>query len=533
MNGHDDLSDPGSENSTPAEPKGIRWWPVVVILCLAVAAEVWVWRTNELNHQQRNLYTALVGIVALALFLTWVLFFSRLPRRVRFGLEGGLAVLLLGGLALFRIRGVTGDLLPVFEWRWHFSPRAALVETARPLEQLPPEPMAFVASTNDYPQFLGPHRNATVDGPTLARDWKAQPPRLLWRHAVGPGWSGFAVASGYAITQEQQGENEAVTCYSLLPGKVVWSHADPVHFESRLAGEGPRATPTIISNRVYAVGATGILNCLDLTTGRLIWSKDLVLDNHTRVVQWGMSGSPLILGDLVIVSPGGSNGRSVVAYRKDDGAFLWGGGDWETGYSSPLATSLCGVPQVLIFNAGGVVAHASETGKVLWLHPWPGEHPHVAMPVVLPADRVLVSSGYGTGSEVLQIHTNQNGKFAVSSVWRSRRLKAKFTNLVYFKGHIYGLDDGILACLNAETGEQKWKEGRYGHGQVILDQDLLLVMSENGELVLIEPVPEEPRERSRFPVLSGKTWNPPALAGPYLLVRNDKEAACYEMPVLK
>jgi outer membrane protein assembly factor BamB len=256
-----------------------------------------------------------------------------------------------------------------------------------------------------------------------------------------------------------------------------------------------------------------------------------VQDNQSHVPDWGMSCSPLVTGGLVIVSAGGKKDRSLVAYRAETGEFVWGGGTHGAGYSSPLATTLAGVGQILIFNSGGVLAHDATDGKVLWKYPWPGGHPHVSTPIVLPEDRVLVSSGYGVGSELLKIAKDSAGQLSATRLWKSNRLKAKFANLVHHDGYIYGLDDGIMVCLDAATAEQKWKEGRYGHGQEILAGDLLLVMAETGEVILLEPTPKEPRELTRFAALHGKTWNPPALAGDFLLVRNDKEAACYRLPV--
>jgi outer membrane protein assembly factor BamB len=319
----------------------------------------------------------------------------------------------------------------------------------------------------------------------------------------------------------------------LLSGVPIWSYAYPAHFHSTLAGEGPRATPTVAGNRVYALGSSGILNCLDLETGKPIWSKDVVQDNQAKVNEWGMSCSPLLVDDLVVVSAGGKNNRSLVAYRAATGEFFWGGGTDGAGYSSPFMASLAGVRQILIFNSGGVSAHDPATGTNLWKYHWPGGHPHISTPIVLPDDRLLVSSGYGVGSELLKVQRDSEGKLNATRIWKSNRLKAKFTDLIYRGGFIYGLDDGIMVCLDASNGEQKWKEGRYGHGQEILVEDLLLITAESGEVILLDPNPQQSRELTRFSALHGKTWNPPALAGQYLLVRNDKEAACYCLPLAK
>lgn len=514
---------------SPAPQKRIRWWPAAIILVAAAGAVIWVWQNYGRQRQDKNLATAQIVIIALLLLLIWCIFLSRFRRKIRLTVLGSVVGLMVLGIALFRIHGVTGDLVPIVQWRWS---RAAWVS---PAAQTKPAaaPARLNEFTNDYPQFLGPNRNGTVPPLRLARDWQAQPPQRLWLQPVGPGWSGFAVAGSRAITQEQRGENETVDCYDLLTGAPVWTYAYPAHFQSTLAGEGPRATPAVAGNRVYSLGSTGILNCLDLETGKLIWSKDTIQQNHAKVNVWGMSSSPLLVNDLVIVEAGGENNRSLVAYRAASGDFAWGGGNADAGYSSPLLANLAGVRQIVIFNSGAVSAHDPVTGSNLWNYVWPGQQPNVSTPVVLPGDRLLVSSGYGIGSELLQIQTNASGRLRAERVWKSIRLKAKFTDVIYLNGFLYGLDDGIMACLDAATGEQKWKEGRCGHGQEILAGDLLLITAESGEVILLDPNPEALRELTRFPALTGKTWNPPALAGAFLLVRNDKEAACYRLPLAK
>jgi len=504
--------------------KSIRWWPAILISIAAAGGLIWVWGWYGASRQDRIVATAPVLFGTIVLLLFWLVLFSRAHSKIRWTVLGGVAGALAIAVGLFRIRGVTGDLLPILEFRWKRS-------VAQPIE-LSPAPAAkpeIKSTPFDYPQFLGPNRNATVAGPKLRRDWAANPPSLLWRQPIGAAWSGFVLVGDRAVTQEQRGEDEMVVCYDLNSGRVLWSHADRTRYFTTIAGEGPRATPTIVSNRIYALGATGRLNCLDLASGKPIWSKDIVEDNRSHVPEWGLSGSPLVVDDLVIVSAGGRDGRSLVAYERETGQFKWGGGTDGAGYSSPYLATLGGARQILIFNAHGIAAHTLGSGNVLWEYPWPGGHPHVALPVILPGDQVLVSSGYGTGSELLKIQSGTN--WIPRRVWKSTRLKAKFTNVVYRDGFIYGLDDGILVCLDASDGALKWKEGRYGHGQVILVDDLMLVMAESGEVVLIEPVPEEHRKLAGFRALHSKTWNPPSLAGEFLLVRNDKEAARYRMPV--
>ena len=330
---------------------------------------------------------------------------------------------------------------------------------------------------------------------------------------------------------EQRGESELVACHDLLTGDLIWTHADKSHFESVIAGEGPRSVPTLVDGRVYTLGPSGILNCLDLIDGAVIWSKNILAENESSAPGWGVSCSPLVTDGKVIVSAGGDHGRSLVAYDATAGGRVWSSGDDGAGYSSPVLANIDGVAQILIFNDPGVKAHDLTTGEILWAYDWERGHPHIVMPIVLPDGRVLISSGYGTGSHLIQVSHDPAGSWSATLIWKSKRLKSKFANMIVRNGYIYGLDDGIFVCLELDSGNLQWKRGRYGHGQLILVGDLLLVMAENGDLVLLEPSAEEHRELSRFAVLDGKTWNPPALAGEYLLVRNDKEAACYRLPI--
>ena len=258
------------------------------------------------------------------------------------------------------------------------------------------------------------------------------------------------------MTQEQQGEDETIACYDLLTGKEKWRHSAPARYETAIAGIGPRATPTISGNRVYSFGATGILTCLDLETGREIWSRDTVKETDARVKEWGMSGSPLVLDDKVIVSPGGQNEQSLMAYHRETGDIIWGGGRARAGHSSPSLTAIAGMDQVLIFNRGQVAGHDPISGKLLWEYPWTGGMTqHVAQPIPLPGDSIFVSTGYGIGGELIQIAKNGRDEFTAERIWKSPRLKAKFANMVYKDGYIYGLDDGVLACLGSRRRTAK------------------------------------------------------------------------------
>lgn len=513
-----------SEKSAAVRP-GIRWWPAVGIVAIASAVAVYIWLFRDVHRQTKNLQTGLLVVVTNGLLLLWVLAFSRLPALRRLLIFAcALAVIGLAA-ALLEIRGVTGDLVPVVGFRWKAAPVLPDAAARGDLNGL-----LELAASQAFPQFCGPDRNGVLAGPKLEIDWQTHPPEELWRQPIGKGWSGFAVTGNNAVTMEQRGDEELTTCYDLATGRLIWKHAAEAHYQSGLAGDGPRTVPTIDGDHVFALGATGILSCRELAGGELVWSKNIVEENESSIPSWGVSGSPLVIEGLVIVSAGGKEGRSLVAYDRDSGERVWSGGDDRAHYSSPVVATIAGVRQILIFNSSGVSSHDFSDGRVLWSFPWDRNGPHIAMPVVLPDGRVLVSSGYGSGSELVQVARDADGEWTTTSIWKSKQLKSKFANIIVKGDSIYGLDDGIMTCLDLATGRRQWKKGRYGHGQLLLVDQVLLVMSEHGDVVLVEPTPAERRELTLFQAFSGKTWNPPALAGPYLLLRTDGEAACFRLP---
>jgi outer membrane protein assembly factor BamB len=303
-----------------------------------------------------------------------------------------------------------------------------------------------------------------------------------------------------------------------------------------MGGDGPRATPTIHDGRLYSLGATGILNCLDPATGSVIWMHNILydagVDPASGNLTWAMAGSPLVFDDLVVVNAGGSNEKAVIAYDRVDGTQRWAGGSRRAGYSSPMLATLSGVRQILIFGGDGLSGHDVADGRELWFQEWTtNQGIHAIQPIVLEDESIFISSGYNVGCGLFRV-TQTNGTWKVEETgWgkRENKFKLKFNDGIYKDGYIYGLDEGILACFDVKSGEIVWKKGRYKFGQIIMVDDLLLIISESGRVVLVEANPKEFREIAGFQAIAGKTWNHPALAHGRLLVRNAEEAACFDV----
>jgi len=386
---------------------------------------------------------------------------------------------------------------------------------------------AVVKTAAEWPGFRGPERDGVVHGVQIKTDWTASPPVELWRRAIGPGWSSFAVRGEVFYTQEQRGDDEIVAAYRVTTGEPVWRHRDPARFWESNGGAGPRATPTINGNRIYTHGATGILNALDARTGAVAWSRNVATDTHKPVPGWGFASSPLVIDDLVIVAATGT----LAAYDLATGKPRWFGPSHRGGYTSPHRVMIDGVPQILLQTADGPISVAPADGKLLWEHEWPG------VPIVQPAlsaDRdILIAAGDAMGGNGIRRIDVAHGPagWTVQERWTSRGLKPYFNDFVVHKGYAFGFDGNILACIDLEDGTRKWKGGRYGNGQLVLlpDQDVLLVLSEEGELALVGATPDQFKELARFPALDGKTWNHPVLVGDVLLVRNDREMAAFRL----
>jgi outer membrane protein assembly factor BamB len=278
------------------------------------------------------------------------------------------------------------------------------------------------------------------------------------------------------------------------------------------------------------MGATGILDCLDLKTGALLWSKNVLEENQSENIRWGKSASPLLVDDMLVVSLG-KGGPTLAAYARADGKLLWTGGDDDAAYASPMLGTLVGKRQILSTNDRSITGHDLENGNVLWSGKWTKNMPKVAVPMALPDDHVLAPVGYAERGKLLKIAADDDGTMSATEVWSGIKMKVKFSNVCVKGEYAYGLDETYLSCIEWRTGKRIWKDGKYGYGQNILAGDYLLIQAEDGFVALVDASPDGYRERGRLEALSSMTWNTPTLAGKYLLVRNDIEAVCYELPV--
>jgi outer membrane protein assembly factor BamB len=479
-------------------------------------------------------------------FTVWWLFASGWSWPIKLAPLGLIAVAFAAFIAVFRIDGSDGDMVPTISYRWaptaeakardYWTKQTTAPPTAVDETSAAPTAEPLVLTDDDWPDYHGPNREGIVRGRGFRTDWDAQPPKELWRHPVGLAWSSFTVADKYAITQEQRDDNESVVAYDLNTGQQLWVHADPARFAivAVNGGDGPRATPVIAGSETYSLGATGILNCLETRTGAGRWKQNVLDDagdgtTPAENLQWGLSGAPLVVDDKVIIIAGGTAGKSVIAYHTATGDIVWTGGRFPASYSGARVETLNGVRQVLAFHGTGIAGFALEDGRQLWNFAWENmPKVNVAQPLKTADDTLVIGSGYSIGATQVTL-TAGSSDWGVTQGWTSTRFKLKFNDAVLLDGFAYGLDDGILTCLDTATGKTKWKGGRFGYGQLIVFEQTLLVLSEEGDVVLVAAQPTKFEELGRVHAVDGTTWNHPAVAHGKLLVRNGTDAVCYDV----
>jgi outer membrane protein assembly factor BamB len=439
--------------------------------------------------------------------------------------------------ALLKNEGAAGDFSFGYTWRWAPTSEEAFL-ASRQTDVAPGseetsdvrQPTADSFKDPQWPGFRGPIRDGIQRGQVFASDWNANPPTEKWRILVGPAWSSFAVADSFLVTQEQRGEEETVVCYDGESGREVWATEIQSRFFDALGGLGPRATPTIDNGNVYAMGAAGWLVKLSGDNGSLVWKKDLGELTGQKPPMWGYSCSPVVHDGLVVVHAAGPDDKGIVAFDTETGEVRWSVPANKDSYSSLHLTKFLGSEQLVFLGANGASFLDPTTGETILEHKFEIMGYRAVQPAVVDADHLFFTNETD-GSRLIQLTKTDSG-LESTEVWTSRDIKPDFNDFAIHKGHIYGFDGPMFVCVNLEDGKRTWKKGRYGKGQMILlaDSNLVLVISEKGELVLLEANPSEHRELFKIKALEGKTWNHPVVVGDRLYLRNATEAVCYELP---
>ena len=499
-----------------------RWGAIILIIAAMFGTSLLL--DNSIATANMGLMFIIFSVPVISLaFVIWSVAsrnLSVVPRRVTMILT----IILSTGMWIFlRTDGMDAELHHEIKWRWaETAEERLLAKNKNETDSLPSS--ATVSDTGAYwPGFRGPDRNSIIHGLQIRTDWSVSKPDEMWRKPIGPGCSSFAVHGSLFYTQEQLGEYEIVSCYDLATGKPRWKHRDEARFYDSHAGAGPRSTPTLAGGRIYTLGATGILNVLNAADGSVVWSLNAAAQNDVKALTWGFTGSPLVVNDEVIVSLSGK----LAAYDAANGKPKWSGPDGGNSFSSPHLITIDGVSQILLMSANGATSIEPDGGKILWKYDWQVED-RILQPAVID-DSDLLMAGETKGVRRVRV-SHTKGEWSVKELWTSSDMKVNFNDFIIHKGYAYGFDGPRIECIDIRDGKPKWKGNLYrGWLLLLADQDLLLVLSEKGELALVAASPDKFTELGQFPAIRGKTWNHPALGGQVLLVRNNLEMAAFHL----
>ncbi len=384
-------------------------------------------------------------------------------------------------------------------------------------------------AAKDWSQWRGPAR----DGISAETDWLTQwpqgGPKVLWKANVGSGFGAVAVAGGRLYTMGNTGKNDVVWCLNADTGKLIWKDTYPC---KKGGYPGPRATPAVVDGRVYTLSRQGHARCYDAATGQVVWKKDLAQELKLKVPGWGIAGSPLVDGNLVIYNVGNAG----AAVDKATGRVVWQTGGGKSGYGSPIAYDMNGKRCVLVFAGRGLSCRDIKTGQSLWQVPWKTSHDVNAADPIVVGDKIFITSGYGSGCALLKV---AGGKATI--VWRGKQMASQFSSCVLYKGHLYGVHGNtgmremtgkaVVRCIELATGKVKWSSERIYMGALMLAGDKLIIQGDGGWLSVAEASPDGLKVISRAKVLDGMCWTMPVLAGGRIYCRNNKrgELVCLDV----
>jgi len=384
-----------------------------------------------------------------------------------------------------------------------------------------------------WTSYRGPNSEGIYKEQPISTNWPKEGPSVVWRKLIGDGHSSFSIAKGLAFTIEQQDENEVIAAFSVKTGEIKWKYEYPAKFEEYFGGIGPRSTPTWNNDRLFVLGAKGHLNCLDANSGKVLWQKNIVEENESEVPYWGVSTSPFIYKESVILSPGGQDDNAIIALDVKSGKVIWRKHNGNQVYSTPTLFNILDKEQLIVALEGEILSINPNNGELHWSHKWKilvNNH-NISQPAQLNNDTLLISAGYGTGAEAFQI-IRDGTKIKTKTLWTSKLLKTKFSSAVYWDGFIYGLNENRLVCLNAKDGTLKWRGKKYGYGKIVAASGHLIILGDSGDLALVEMNPNTFSEKIEFKALEGgRTWNYPALANGLLFIRNSHEMACFDLRI--
>jgi hypothetical protein len=517
-----------------------RWWerllgPVCIVLLLVVLAVL-----SDASFRGPPMMVMTIPLTVGG-FALGAIAFGRTLNQNRLWYSLATAALLGGVCALLKTEGLWGGNFQFgLSWRWEETAEDRLLAQRSHAQPAKNEPIddagaqAFLQP--EWPGLRGPKFDGVQHGLRFSDDWKAQPPQELWRIAVGPAWSSFAVAGPYLVTQEQRGESEFVVCYDADSGKEAWTHDEPGRFFDSLGGLGPRATPTIHGGYVYALQANGKLLKLDPQNGKAVWTVDLGDVAKIKPPMWGFSSSPLIQQGKVIVYAGSEQAETghIFAFDDNSHAVAWSKPAGKMSYASVQTIDVLGTTYLALLSELGLHLYKPDSGDVVLGYPGKHNGYRALQPQVVDGDKIVIPTGLGTGTRLVQASLKDD-KLELEEVWTSLDMKPDYNDILVHKGFIYGFDNNIFSCISLKDGKRQWKGGRYEKGQAILlaDSDLIIVVSERGELVLLRATPDKLQQLAKIPAMKGKTWNHPVVVGNRLYVRNAEEAVCYELATVE